>query len=241
MTRNIGILLAAGRGTRLQPFTDTTPKPLVKYQGKTSLEWNLDEMFDLVEYYIIVVHWLSEQIIAKIGPEYRGKKVVYVVQENPKGGTLDAFRVAINQISKEFTGLVVANSDDIRGQEYYQELAEKISQNPLEPIMAAKIEPDKSKLNQFGVIKLDSSGKYQEIVEKPQVFVSDLINIGLYYFPAKIVKIMPEKVNKPGHEEYLIDLFNIWVKTNPVTVVSPKQGFYKTITSMSDLPPENLG
>lgn len=239
MTKNIGILLAAGRGTRLQPFTDTTPKPLVRYNGKTSLEWNLDGMFDLVEYYIIVVHWLSEQIIAKIGDSYRGKKVIYAFQDNPKGGTLDAFRVAITAIQEPFSGLVVANSDDIRGQEYYSDLQKCISNNPLEPIMAAQIEPDKTKLSQFGVIKLDKHGKYQEIVEKPQNFVSDLINIGLYYFPAKIVDIMPPKIDKQGHEEYLIDLFNIWVNFGSVAVISPKEGFYKTITTMADLPEGN--
>ena len=252
MIKNIGILLAAGRGTRLQPFTDTTPKPLVKYQGKTSLEWNMDEMCQLVEYYVVVVHWLSDQIISKIGYEYQGKQVIYAFQENPKGGTLDAFRVAISKIETSFTGLIVANSDDIRGSEYYVELESHIQKNPNEPVIAAKIEPDITKLSQFGVIKIDSEGKYQEMIEKPAEFVSDLINIGLYYFPAKILEIMPEKpafkkalpINNPRpqlaeREEYLIDLFNIWAGARSVAVISPKQGFYKTITIMKDLPEGN--
>lgn len=239
MTSNIGILLAAGRGTRLQPFTDTTPKPLVKYENKTLLEWNMDGMYDLVDYYIVVVHWLSQQIIDKIGQNYRGKKVIYAFQDNAKGGTLDAFRTALNVVDTNFNGLIVANSDDIRGNEYYTELNNTIQKSSNEPIIAAKIEKDETKLSQFGVIVLNKDGKYQKMVEKPKTFVSNLINIGLYYFPSKIVDLIPEKVSIEGHEEYLIDLFNLWVKTADVGVITPDQGFYKTVTKFEDLPEGN--
>lgn len=239
MTNNIGILLAAGRGTRLQPFTDTTPKPLVNYNGKTLLEWNLEGMYDLVDYYVVVVHWLSDKIVEKIGLQYRDKKIIYAFQENPKGGTLDAFRVGVAKVETNFRGLIVANSDDVRGKEYYQGLDLNIKKDPGEPVIAAKIELDKTKLNQFGVIITNDENKYVEIIEKPQDFVSDLINIGLYYFPKEILSLMPKKRLDLNSEEYLIDLLNDWVKTKTIAVVKVENGFYKTVTRIEDLPKPN--
>ena len=43
------VLLAAGRGTRLRPHTDTTPKPLLVHKGKPTLDYLLIPQY----------HWLD--------------------------------------------------------------------------------------------------------------------------------------------------------------------------------------
>ncbi len=57
------MLLAAGRGTRLQPLTDTTPKPLIEVSGKTLLDYHLEKLsaagFTKV---VINTSWLAEKI-----------------------------------------------------------------------------------------------------------------------------------------------------------------------------------
>ena len=59
------MVLAAGLGTRMRPLTDTTPKPLVRVDGRALLDHVLDRLGDAgVEGAVINVHYLADQIIA---------------------------------------------------------------------------------------------------------------------------------------------------------------------------------
>jgi len=62
------MVLAAGRGERMRPLTDTTPKPLLPVRGKALLQWHVDALArggftDIV----INTAWLGEQIAAHFG------------------------------------------------------------------------------------------------------------------------------------------------------------------------------
>jgi len=59
------ILLAAGRGTRLRPHTDSTPKPLLPVQGAPTLDLYLQSLTAAgVNRLVLVTHYLGEQIDA---------------------------------------------------------------------------------------------------------------------------------------------------------------------------------
>lgn len=58
------MILAAGLGTRLKPFTDFHPKALAPVHGKPVLQWNIDYLYRAgVREFIINVHHFAEQII----------------------------------------------------------------------------------------------------------------------------------------------------------------------------------
>lgn len=58
-------LLAAGRGERMRPLTDTTPKPLLRVQGQPLLQWHLQALAQAgVRRVVINTAWLGEQIEA---------------------------------------------------------------------------------------------------------------------------------------------------------------------------------
>lgn len=60
------LLLAAGRGERMRPLTDATPKPLLQVQGQPLLQWHLQALQDAgVEQVVINTAWLGEQISQK--------------------------------------------------------------------------------------------------------------------------------------------------------------------------------
>lgn len=87
------IVVAAGRGTRMGPLTETRPKPLVPVAGATLLEHVLDAAAGVVDEYVIVVGYRGDQIRERIGASYAGTPVVYAEQDTQEGPrTLSAVR-----------------------------------------------------------------------------------------------------------------------------------------------------
>lgn len=61
-------LLAAGRGERMRPLTDLTPKPLLTIQNKSLLQWHIEALVAAGIARIVINHaWLGEQIEAAFG------------------------------------------------------------------------------------------------------------------------------------------------------------------------------
>ena len=57
------MILAAGRGERMRPLTNSTPKPLVQVRGRTMIDWVLDRLVAAgVEDVVVNLHHLGEQI-----------------------------------------------------------------------------------------------------------------------------------------------------------------------------------
>jgi MurNAc alpha-1-phosphate uridylyltransferase len=75
----IAMILAAGRGERLRPITDETPKALVEVRGRSLLERHLDRMKGAgVETVVINLGWLGEHILTRVGGgQAYGVDVVY--------------------------------------------------------------------------------------------------------------------------------------------------------------------
>ena len=65
------MLLAAGRGERMRPLTDTTPKPLLPVRGKPLMQWPLEGLArGGVQSVVINTAWLGEQIPAHFGDAF---------------------------------------------------------------------------------------------------------------------------------------------------------------------------
>jgi len=73
------MILAAGRGERMRPLTDTTPKPLLEVNGKSLIQRNIDALHRAgVDQFVINTAWLGAQIRAAIGDgSASGVSVVY--------------------------------------------------------------------------------------------------------------------------------------------------------------------
>lgn len=81
------VIMAGGRGTRLSPLTDTTPKPLLNIGGKPIIEYNIDRLisFGITKIYISV-NYLKEQIMEYFGDgSSKNISIEYIEEEEPTG------------------------------------------------------------------------------------------------------------------------------------------------------------
>jgi len=63
------MILAAGRGERMRPLTDTTPKPLLEVHGKPLMQWPMEALAEGGFTELVVnTDWLGAQVAARFGP-----------------------------------------------------------------------------------------------------------------------------------------------------------------------------
>ena len=85
------LILAAGRGERMRPLTDHTPKPLIEVRGKRLIEWHLEALARAgVRDVVVNTAWLEEQFPATLGNGSRyGVNITYSFEGRDHGGALE--------------------------------------------------------------------------------------------------------------------------------------------------------
>jgi len=85
------MILAAGRGERMRPLTDHTPKPLLKVRGKPLIEWHIEAFARAgIQDIVINTAWLHEQFEATLGDGSRfGVKLHYSHEGERYGRALE--------------------------------------------------------------------------------------------------------------------------------------------------------
>ncbi|MCX6715285.1 MAG: nucleotidyltransferase family protein [Candidatus Uhrbacteria bacterium] len=198
------VILAAGLGTRLRPFTLTTPKALIPIGDKTLIEHTLDALPRAIDEIFIVVNYLGDQIKAKIGNEYRNIPVRYVTQD-PLDGTGGAMILLRNRLHDRF---LVVNGDDLYSQEALDEM--------LIHNTSIMLCPTEMHLMNGG--KLDANGKFIGLVESTS---SKSYRVcGAYVLDQTYFEIEPVKIEGSVHEEYgLPQTLATRSEKNPIDVV----------------------
>ena len=102
------LLLAAGRGERMRPLTDTTPKPLLQIEGKSLLQWHIEALVAASTSRIVINHaWLGEQIELVLGNGARwGIQIQYSPEETALE-TAGGIRQALSLLNPEPYFLVI--------------------------------------------------------------------------------------------------------------------------------------
>jgi NDP-sugar pyrophosphorylase family protein len=168
------IILAAGKGTRLRPHTNTTPKPLLPVQGRPILDWIIGAL-PPVERLVVVVNYLAGQIEDYLAKQPHIRNWATVRQAEPKG-TGDAFMACKGKVTAE--KVMVLNGDDLIGRADLAALAAV----PM-GILAHAVDEPKS----YGIIFRNPDGTLNRVVEKPEGLTPpQLANIGGYLFPKSV-------------------------------------------------------
>ena len=169
------IILAAGKGTRLRPYTERVPKPLLPVQGRPILDWIVGAL-PPIDRLIVVVNYLGQAIEEYLTKQTHVRSWSTVRQEVPRG-TGDALMSCRDAVQSD--RVLVLNGDDLIGR---SDLA-RLAQVPM-GILAHPVDTPES----YGILfRKGKDGPLEKVVEKPQGLPApQLANIGAYLFPRSV-------------------------------------------------------
>ncbi len=173
--RSVGIVPAAGEGTRLRPITFSIPKHLIPLLGKAIIEYPLGHLSSLgVRETIVVVGYLGDMIREYL--ESRGYRVTYAFQEK-RLGIAHAVYTAIEQAGVSGSPLVVYLGDNILLEDLSAHYKAFLEEGYDAYVLLAPV-PDPRR---FGVAVVEG-GRIVRLVEKPKEPPSNLAVVGVYMF-----------------------------------------------------------
>jgi len=177
------LILSGGRGIRLRPLTHTIPKQLVPVANKPILHYVIENVVEagIKNIGIIIDAHTGNQIKEYVLKQKWRQEVFFefITQSAPLG-LAHAVKIAQDFIKDD--KFLVYLGDNLIGTgitEFKQEFKEK----NLDALLLLKKVKNP---HMFGVVKLDSSGHIQEIIEKPKEFISPLALVGIYFFSPQI-------------------------------------------------------
>ncbi|PSH01872.1 MAG: hypothetical protein BRC27_00685, partial [Nanohaloarchaea archaeon SW_10_44_10] len=194
------VILAAGKGTRMKPLTEDTPKPLLPVAGKPIIQHNIDLLGEKIDEIIVVAGYRIEQF-----QEYFSATDIKVVEQEEALGTADAALQAREFIEES---AVIMNGDDI-----YGESIQKVIEGG-NSVLAAKAE----KPSNYGVYN-ESDGEINDLVEKPDNPPSSLVNTGCFSVDVDFFDLL-ESVEKSKRGEYEItDALKQYIRETTIELV----------------------
>jgi mannose-1-phosphate guanylyltransferase len=212
------LILVGGFGTRLRPLTLTIPKPIVEFANKCMILHQLEALAKVgVTEVVLAINYkpkLMSDTLKKYEAEL-GMKISYSHETVPLG-TAGPLALAKDLLS-DGEPFFVLNSDVICEFPFEALLAFHKKHGGEGTIMVTKVdEPSK-----YGVVVSKENGQIQRFVEKPQEYVGNKINAGIYIFNPTIldrIEVKPTSIEKEifpamaGEGQlYSMDLEGFWM------------------------------
>lgn len=219
-----GLILAAGRGTRLRPLTHTRPKPVIRVAGRPILHYAVDNLLEAgIEEIGVVVSPETEKDIREALSGYR---VRYVLQEEPQGL---AHAVAVAQ---EFLGespFVLYLGDNLF-QKGIRRFLQAFQEGVSAVIALARVENPR----QFGVAVLEGE-RIVRLLEKPKEPPSDLAVAGVYVFTPEVFPVIQNLKPSARGEYEITDAIQGLIDQGKRVVGVEVEGWWKDTGRPADL------
>jgi len=196
------VILAAGRGTRLQPLTDTIPKAMVPINGRPQLEILVEQLKTVgVSDILIIVHYLKEKIMDYFGDGSKfGVKIQYAEQKEMKG-TANAVSYAESFVKDKKFFLIFCDSL------FETDLLERLLKHKSDGVFTCR---EVENPGRFGVLMVDGK-KVIKFVEKPEVPPSNLASFSVFIMPREIFDACKKVEPKQKGEYWLTDAIQILI------------------------------
>lgn len=196
LTTMKGLILVGGFGTRLRPLTLSKPKPLVEFCNKAMVLHQIEALAAVgVSEVVLAVNYqphIIEEFLAKESDKL-GIKITTSLEDEPMG-TAGPLKVAEKHLN-DGEPFFVLNSD-VTCDFPFQAMIDFHKKTGAEGTLLVTKVDDPTK---FGVVLYDDAGKIDQFVEKPQEFVGDRINAGIYLLSPGVfdrIELRPTSIEK---------------------------------------------
>lgn len=217
-----GIILAAGKGTRLYPMTRPVCKPLLPVYDKPLIYYSVSVLMEAgIREILVIVPPGEEHVFQALlgdGSQW-GISITYAVQLVPRG-IADAMLVGAEFVGQDSVCLVLG--DNI----FYQEgfgavLKQAVAHNHGATVFGYYVEDPRP----FGVVEFDADGKALSIEEKPQHPKSHYIIPGLYFYDNQVIDIARNLKPSARGELEITDVNLEYLRREQLKVVRLEQDF----------------
>ena len=176
------VLMAGGKGERLRPLTEKTPKPLLKVGDKCIIDHNIDRLISYgVKNLSVTVNYLGEQLEEHFA-EPRGEVKVNTVREPKYLGTIGSIRFVESFLNDT---ILVMNSDlftNINYEDFFLHFKEHDAEMSVAAVPYTVSVP-------YGIFDLDGRD-IQGLIEKPTY--NYYANAGIYLIKRSALEEIPE-------------------------------------------------
>ena len=201
--RMVGVILAAGKGARMYPFSERSPKPILPILNRPLLAHQIEVMREsgISDVYIVVGH-LGYQVASVFGDGSQyGVRIQFIEQETTLGlahavGALESrvqvpFLLMLGDIYFHLTAPLRPLCEEV--------LAGKTNAN-----LVSMYEPNPEMVRRNFVIQADDQGRVSKVIEKPRYVNSQLKGCGLYVFDPHIFDAIRRTPRTAMRDEYEI-------------------------------------
>lgn len=203
-SRIAAVIMAGGRGERLQPITDTVPKPIVPIGNGCALGCALRMLFEAgVRECAVTVRYRADDIKNACGSDFNGVGIGYFEEERAYG-TAGGVRAATG-IFRDYDELFVLSGDAVSDFSLKRALAVHRLNRAEATLMLARSDAPEH----YGVVELDSDGRVSAFREKPtDAPAGSLVNAGIYVLSRRAVEMIPTE----GEYDFGRELFPAMLK-----------------------------
>ncbi len=199
------VVMAGGFGSRIQPLTHSTPKPMLPLLNRPMMEHTMLTLRDLGITEFIVLLYYKPEIIKEYFQDgaHLGMKIDYITPDDDYG-TAGAVKKAQELIGNE--NFIIISGDVVTDFDFKKMFAFHETKKSKLTITLTKVENPL----QFGVVITDKAGKIEKFLEKPswgEVF-SDTINTGIYIIEPEILDQIPPEENYDFGKDLFPSLMN---------------------------------
>ena len=177
------VIMAGGFGTRLQPYTENTPKPMLLVQGKPILQ-HIIENAKVAGFhkFVMLLHYLPEVIKDFFGDGSKfGVSIEYIVEKSPLGtaGGLSLIKSDLDN----YSSVVVTNGDLVTDIDYQGMTTYHLNQKAIATMCVRK----HKMVNEFGTVEIEDN-YVTSFIEKPIILSN--INAGIYVLNPEILSML---------------------------------------------------